>query len=71
MINLQFIITIFSMYRGTLELKSDNSTFRESGSFSSKMYCGLTALFLKTKIYFCRCNFANKQTKIPSIVFSY
>ena len=49
------------MYRGTLELKSDNSILRKNSSFSNKACCGLTALFLKTKIYFWRYNFVNKQ----------
>ena len=52
----------FPMYRGILELKNDTNILRKNGSFSNKTCCGLAALFLKTKIYFCRCNFVNKQT---------
>ena len=56
-----FSTRFFPMYRGILELKNDTSILRKNGSFSNKTCCGLTALFLKTKIYFCRCNFVNKQ----------
>ena len=56
-----FSTGFFAMYRGILELKNDNSILRKNGSFSNKTCCSLTALFLKTKIYFCRCNFVNKQ----------
>ena len=59
------------MYRGILELKNDASTLRKNGSFANEMCCALTALFVKTKICFYRCNFGNKQIKIPSIVLSY
>ena len=54
-----------------LELKKKGSSFlRKNGSFANKTCCGLTALFIKTKIYFYRCNLANKQiNKIPSIAF--
>ena len=41
----------------------DCSILPKNGSFSNKTCCGLTALFLKTKIYFCHCNFVNKQKK--------
>ena len=51
----------FSLYRGILEPKNDTGILRKNGSFSNKTCCGLTALFLKTKIYFCRYNFVNKQ----------
>ena len=68
-----FSTGFFTMYRGILELKNDTCIFRKNGSFSNKTCCDLTALFLKTKIYFCRCNFVNKQTnkKNHSIVFLY
>ena len=56
-----FSTGFFPMYRGILELKSDNSILRKNSSFSNKTCCGLTALFLKTKIYFWRYNFVNKQ----------
>ena len=49
------------MYRGILELKNDTSILCKNGGFPKKTSCGLTALFVKTKIYFCCCNFANKQ----------
>ena len=49
------------MYRGILELKNNTSILRGNGSFTNKMYGGLTALFVKTKIYFCRCNFGNNE----------
>ena len=45
-----------SMHRGILVLKIDTSILRKSSSFANK-----TAVFVKTKIYFCRWNFANKQ----------
>ena len=51
------------MHRGILELKNDTSILHKNGSFSNKTCCGLTALFLKRKIYFCRCSFVNKQIK--------
>ena len=56
-----FLYMIFSMYRGILELKKDTSISRKNGSFANKMYRSLTALFVKTKIYFCRCYFRSKQ----------
>ena len=49
------------MFRGILQLKKNASTLRKNGWFSNKMCCGLTALFLKAKIYFCCCNFINKK----------
>ena len=55
-----FSTGFFPIYRGRLELKSDTSILHKNGSFSKKTCCGLTALLLKTKIYFCRCNFVNK-----------
>ena len=63
----------FSMYRGIyIKLKTTLSILCKNCSFSNKTCSGLTALFLKMKIYFCCCNFVNKQiTKIPSIVFLY
>ena len=61
-----FSTEFFSMYRVILELKNDTSVLRKNGSFANKTYCGLTALFLKKKIYFCRCNFANKQKFLVS-----
>ena len=51
----------FPMYRGTLELKNHASILRKNGSFSYKPCGSLTALFVKTKIYFCRCKCGNKQ----------
>ena len=60
----------FTKYKGILELKSDTRISRKNGWFVSKTCCGLTALFVKTKIYFCCWNFVNKKiNKIPSIVF--
>ena len=56
-----FSTGFFPMHRGILELKNDTSILRKNGSFSNKTCCGFTALFLKTKIYFSRCNFVNKQ----------
>ena len=50
------------MYRGILKLKNA-SILLKNASFANKTCCGLTALFVKTKIYFCRCYFANKQIK--------
>ena len=41
----------------------EDEIVNDNGSFSNKTYCGLTVLFLKTKIYFYRCNFVNKQIK--------
>ena len=51
----------FPMYRGILELKNDTKVLRKNNSFSNKTCCNLTALFLKLKVYFCHCNFVNKQ----------
>ena len=34
---------------------------QKSGSFTNKTCCGLTSLFVKSKTYFCCCDFANKQ----------
>ena len=63
---LHFSTGFFSMYRGILELKNDSRILRKNSSFKNETCFGLTALFVKTKIYFYRCNFANKQqTKIP------
>ena len=49
------------MYRGISEQKNGTSILHKNGSFSNKTCCSLTALFLKIKIYFCLCNFVNKQ----------
>ena len=57
----KFSTRFFSLYRGILELKNDTGILRKNGSFSNKTCCGLTALILKTKIYFCHYNFVNKQ----------
>ena len=46
------------MYRGILELKR---ILGKNGWSSNRTSCGLTALFLKTKISFCCFNFVNKQ----------
>ena len=53
-----------SMYRGIIQLKIDSSILHKNDSFTNKTCCGLSALFVKTKIYllFC-CNFGNKQIK--------
>ena len=56
------------MYRDILKLKNDASILRKNGSFVNKMCCALTALSVKAKIYFGRCNSGNKK-KNPSIVF--
>ena len=68
-----FSTGLFSMYRGRLKLKNVTSILHKNGSFANHTCCGLTSLFVKTKIYFCRhCNFVDKQIKkIPSIVFSF
>ena len=68
-----FSTGLFPMYCRILELKKNTNILRKNGSFSNKTCCDMTALFLKTKIYFCRCNFVNKQTnkKNHSIVFLY
>ena len=60
------------MYRKILELRNDTSILRKNYLFQNKICCALSALVIKTKIYFCRCNFGNKQiTKIHSIIFPY
>ena len=62
----------FPMYRGILELKKVTITMHKNGSFSKGTCWGLTALFLKTKIYICRFKFVKKQiNKIASITFSF
>ena len=67
-----FSTVFFSIYGEILELKNDTSILRKSDLFANKTCCGLIALFVKRKVYYCRCNVTNKQiTKIPSIVFSY
>ena len=43
------------------ELKNDISILRKDDSSANKACCGLTELFVETKIYFYRCKFANKQ----------
>ena len=59
---LNFSTGFFSMYTsGIIELKNYNSILRKNGWFANKTCYSLTALFLKTRIYFCCCNFANKQ----------
>ena len=62
-----FSTGLFPMYRGILELKNDTVILRKHGSFANKMCCGLTALFVKTKSYFSRCNIANKQKFLVSL----
>ena len=49
------------MYREILELKNNTGIFCKNDLFANKTCCGVTAMFVKTKIYFCRCNFASKQ----------
>ena len=49
------------MSRGILEPKKDTSILRKNDPFANKTCCALTALFVKRKIYFCRCNLGNKQ----------
>ena len=67
-----FSTVFFSIYRGILERKNDTSILRKSDSFANKPCCGLTALFVKRKFTFAVVTSQiNKQTKIPSIVFSY
>ena len=56
-----FYTGFFLMYRKILELKNHNSISRKNGLFANKTCCSLTALFAKTKTYFCRSNFGNKQ----------
>ena len=53
------------MYRGILELIG-TSSLHKNGSLSTNTCYGLTALFLKTKIYFHCCKFINKQININS-----
>ena len=65
---LNFPTGFFPMYREILELKNDTSILHKNGSFSNKTCCGFTALFLKTKIYFCCCNFASKQKFLVSFL---
>ena len=55
-----FSTWFFPMYRGILELKNHTRILCENGSFLNKTCYDLTALFLKSKIYFCCCNFVNK-----------
>ena len=55
-----FLFFSFSVYRGMLELKNDTSILRKNGWFGNKTCCSLTALFVKTEIDFCCCNFGNK-----------
>ena len=45
------------MYRGILKLENDTSILRKNGSFANNA----CVLFVKTKFYLCRCNFAKKQ----------
>ena len=66
-----FSTEFFSLYSGILELKNNTSILCKNGSFTNKMCCGLTALFIKTKIYFCHCNFANKQTNKQKFLVSF
>ena len=55
-----------------LELKKEISILHKIASFANKTCSGLTAPFVKTKIYFCCCNFPSKLiNKIPSIIFLY
>ena len=54
------------MYRGIVELKNDTSIIRKNGSFVNKTCYALTALFVKTKMYFCHCNSGNKQKFLVS-----
>ena len=49
------------MVRGILELKNDNNISPKNDSFANETCFGLTAMFVKTKFCFYRCNFANKQ----------
>ena len=56
-----FFTALFWKYGWILELKSDTSILLENGSFVYKTCFGLAALFVKSKIYFYRCNFAKKQ----------
>ena len=65
-----FSTRFFSMYRGILELKNDilwnfygifYDILSKNGSFTNKTCFGVIALFVRTKIYFYRCNFTDKQ----------
>ena len=56
-----FSTGLFLMYRAILGLKNNTSIFQKNGSFTNKACCSLTALLVKTKIYYCHSNFANKQ----------
>ena len=49
------------MYRGIIELKNETSILCKSGLFANNTCCSLTALLIKTKIYFCCCSFANNR----------
>ena len=49
------------MEREILELQNDTTILRKNGSFGNKACFSLTALFVKTKIYFYRCKFAQIQ----------
>ena len=64
-----FSTGFFPMFRGILELKSDTSILHKNDSFANKTCCGLTALLVNTKIYFCRFNFVNKQIIKNSLSF--
>ena len=55
-----FSAGFFSMHRRILGPKRDTTILCKNDSFGNNTCCDLTILFLKTKIYFCRCNFANK-----------
>ena len=44
------------------QLEKDTSIFCKNGSLLNKTCCELIALVLKTKIYFCHCNFISYQT---------
>ena len=55
------------MYRGILGSKNNTSILHKNSLFADKTCCGLTALFVKTQIYFCRCNFVNKKVRAQNI----
>ena len=57
------------MYRGILELKINTSILPKNVSFANKTCCAMTALFVEMKIYFCCCNFGNKQINENSWFF--
>ena len=42
------------MYRGILELKNDTSILRKIERWQIRRVAPLTAMFVKTKVYFCR-----------------